>query len=62
MGYQTLESKSESLAKISSPETIKQLKSYIGLVHHVTKFIPGLAALFSAFRDLFKIGKKKRFV
>ena len=36
-------SKTEAIQKLDPPKTLKQLRSFMGSIHHLTKFIPNLA-------------------
>ena len=33
------------MAEIKAPEKLKQLRSFLGSVHHLSKFIPNLAKI-----------------
>ena len=45
-------SKTQAIINLKPPTTHKQHKSFLGSVHHLTKFIPKLATLCGGFRDL----------
>ena len=45
-------SKTQAIINLKPPTTQKQLKSFLGSVHHITKFIPKLATLCQGFRDV----------
>ena len=40
--------------KLEHPKTLKQLRSFMGSIHHLTKFIPKLAELTKPLRPLLK--------
>ena len=40
-----IESKTAAIAEIKSPKTLKQLRPFLGKVHHLSKFIPYLAKI-----------------
>ena len=42
-GVKPIESKTAAIAEIKAPKTLKQLRSILGSVHHLSKFIPNLA-------------------
>ena len=44
-GVTPLISKTEALQKLDPPKTLKQLRSLMGSIHHLTKFIPNLAEM-----------------
>ena len=44
-GITPLVTKTEAITKLDNPKTLKQLRSFLGSVHHLTKFIPNLAKL-----------------
>ena len=44
-----------------SPENFKQLKSFMGPIHHLNKFIPNLAQLCKPFRPLLSVENKFHF-
>ena len=41
--------------RLSSPKTFKKLTSFMGSIHHLTKYIPKLAQTAAALRPLLKI-------
>ena len=51
-GIKPIISKTQAIINLKPPTTHKQLKSFLGSVHHLTKFIPNLATLCRGFRDL----------
>ena len=51
-GIKPVTSKTQAIIKLKPPTTHKQLKSFLGSVNHLTKFIPNLATLCRGFRDL----------
>ena len=46
--------KTEAITKLDNTKTLKQLRSFLGSVHHLTKFIPNLAKLSETLRPLLK--------
>ena len=59
-GVKPIESKTTTIAEIKAPKTLKQLRSFLGTVHHLSKFIPNLAKKFHPLRPLLK--KHEKFV
>ena len=49
--------KATAIATIRSPTTVKELKSFLGKVSYIQRFIPGLASITSAFTKLLKKGQ-----
>ena len=49
-----LVTKTEAIMKLEKPKTLKQLQSFLGSVHHLTKFIRNLAELSEPLRPLSK--------
>ena len=49
--------KATAIATIRPPATVKELKSFLGKVSYIRKFIPGLASITSAFTKLLRRGK-----
>ena len=49
--------KTDSILNLKSPNTLKQLRSLMGSIHQLKKFIPNLASLLDHIRPLLK--KKK---
>ena len=46
--------KAMAIATMKAPATVKELKSFMGKVSHIRRFIPGLASFTSAFMKLLK--------
>ena len=44
--------KCESIVNLDTPKTLKQLRSYMGCIHHLIKFTPNLATLSEPLRRL----------
>ena len=44
-GVKPIESKVAGIAEIKAPNKLKQLRSFLGSVHHLSKFIPNLAKI-----------------
>ena len=53
-GITPLITKTEAITKLDNPKTLKQLRSFLGSVHHLTKFIPNLAKISEPLRALLK--------
>ena len=49
--------KTKALQKLDTPKTLKQLRSFMGSIHHLIKFIPNLAEISEPLRPLLKTGK-----
>ena len=59
-GTTPLIKKTEAIEKLSPPKTFKQLKSFMGSKHHLTRYIPNLAQTTAALRPLLKNTQKKK--
>ena len=59
-GTKPLIKKTEAIEKLSPPKTFKQLKSFMGSIHHLTKYIPNLEQTAAALRPLLKNTEKNR--
>ena len=57
-GVKPIESKTAAIAEIKAPKTLKQLRSFLGSVHHLSKFIPNLAKICHPLRPLLKKSEK----
>ena len=57
-GVKSMESKTAAIAEIKVPKTLKQLRSFLGSVHHLSKFIPNLAKICHPLRPLLKKNEK----
>ena len=57
-GVKPIESKTAAIAEIKAPKTLKQLRSFLGSVHHLSKFIPNLAKICHPRRPLLKKSEK----
>ena len=53
-GTTPLIKKTEAIEKLSAPKTFKQPKSFMGSIHHLTRYIPNLAQATAALRPLLK--------
>ena len=51
-GVTPLITKTEALLKLEPPKTLKQLRSFMGSIHHLTKFIPNLTKISEPLRPL----------
>ena len=54
--------KTEAITKLDNPKKLKQLRSFLGSVHHLTKFIPNLAKLSEPLRPLLKKNPKPKII
>ena len=59
-GTKPLVKKTEAIEKLSPPKNFKQLKNFMGSIHHLTRHIPKLAQTAAALRPLLKTQKKNR--
>ena len=57
-GTKPLVKKTEAIEKLLPPKTFKQLKSFMGSIHHLTRYIPKLAQTAAALRPLLKNTEK----
>ena len=53
-----LSSKTDAIGKLSAPTNLKKLRSFMGSVHHLRKFIPNLSQLCYPLRPLLKKNSK----
>ena len=53
-GSTPLVTKTEAVIKLDNPKTLKQLRLFLGSVHHLTKFIPNLAEVSEPLRPSLK--------
>ena len=53
-GVKPIESKTAAIAEIKAPKTLKQLRFFLGSVHHQSKFIPNLTKICHPLRLLLK--------
>ena len=52
--------KTEAIIKMDPPETLKQLRSLMGSIHHLQKFIPNLSQISAPLRPLLSHKEKIR--
>ena len=57
-GIKPLVTKTEAIQNLKALNTCKELKSFLGSVHHLTKFVSNLAIQCRVFRDLLKNDNK----
>ena len=57
-GISPLESKTSSIMSLQPPNTLKKLRSFLGSVHYIGKFIPNLAQLCHPLRPLLRKSTK----
>ena len=53
-GTTPLSKKTDAIEKLSPPKTFKQFKSFMGSIHHLTRYIPHSAQAAAALRPLLK--------
>ena len=53
--------KTDAIVQLNHPKTSKQLKSFMGSIHHLNKFIPNLAQLCTPLRPLLSNSNKYQF-
>ena len=53
-GVKPIESKTAAIAEFTAPKTLKQLRSFLGSVHNLSKFITNLAKICHPLRPLLK--------
>ena len=51
-GITPIKRKTDAIIQLENPKTLKQLRSFMGSIHHLVKFIPNLAALSAPLRPL----------
>ena len=51
-GIETLESKTGAILSLSTTKNLKHLRSFLGSVHYLGKFIPNLSQFCHPFRPL----------
>ena len=59
-GITPLSNKTDAIGKLSAPSILKKIRSFMGSVHHLGKFIPNLSQLCYPLRPLLK--KTKKFI
>ena len=57
-GISPLESKTAAILALEAPKTLKKLRSFLGSVHYIRKFIPNLAQISHPLRPLLKKSSK----
>ena len=57
-GVKPIESKTAAIAEMKAPKTLKQLRSFLGSVHHISKLIPNLAKICHPLLPLLKKNEK----
>ena len=58
LGILSLESKTAATLSLHAPKTLKKLRSFLGSVHYIGKFIPNLAQISHPLRPLLKKSSK----
>ena len=53
-GITPLLTRTEAIMKLDNPKTVKQLRSFLRSVHHLTEFVPNLAELSEPLRPFLK--------
>ena len=56
-----MQKKTDAIINLQYPKTFKQLKSFMGSIHHLNKFIPNLAQLCNPLRLLLSTANKFNF-
>ena len=56
-GISPLETKTAAILALEAPKTLKKLRSFLGSVHYIGKFIPNLAQISHPLRPLLKVFK-----
>ena len=59
-GIKPIESKTAAISETKAPKMLKQLRSFLGIVHYLSKFFPYLAKICHPFQPLLK--KHEKFV
>ena len=52
--------KTEAIANLQPPKSLKQLRSFMGSINHISKFIPNAASLTDKLRPLLKEENEKK--
>ena len=58
LGISPLETKTAAILALEAPKTLKKLRSFLGSVHYIGKFIPNLAQISHPLRPLLKKSSK----
>ena len=61
-GYQPKLSKVLAVLELKPPHTLKQLRSFMGVLNHLQKFLPNLHVLTQKFRRSLKMSNRQKFV
>ena len=59
-GIKPTKRKTDAIIQLENPKTLKQLRSYMGSIHHLIKFIPNLATLSAPIRPLLSSSASKK--
>ena len=59
-GIKPTKRKTDAIIQLDNPKTPKQLRSFIGSIHHLIKFIPKLAKLSAPIRPLLSSSTSKK--
>ena len=59
-GIKPTKRKTDAIFQLENPKTLKQLRSFMGSIHHLIKFIPNLATLSAPIRSLLASTSKKK--
>ena len=60
-GTIAMQKRTDAIVQLTHPKTFKQLKSFMGSIHHLSKFIPNLAQLCTPLRPLLSSENKFHF-
>ena len=52
--------KTEAILRLQHPKSLKQLRSFMGSINHLSKFIPNAASLIDQFRPLLREENEKK--
>ena len=59
-GIKPTKRKTDAIIQLENPKTLKQLRSFLGSIHHLIKFIPKLATLSAPIRPLLSSPASKK--
>ena len=59
-GIKPTKRKTDAIIQLENPKTLKQLRSFMGSIHHLIKFIPNLATLSAPIRPLLSSSASKK--
>ena len=59
-GIKPTKRKTDAIIQLENPKTLKQLRSFMGSIHHLIKFLPNLATLSAPIRPLLSSSASKK--